>query len=1689
MHESNIFYNKLQKTIVDFNFNNSKNIDKKNNIELSTLDSNNLLKFIIGVRKHLETSKSKLFFSLKNLDNNIQSLINVKEDFNLSDTDFETILVDFFSKQPIFKKDTENNENSLNIHEYLPIELKNLKVKIIMQGLKDQNVIFDKHTKSFYKQLIVLKDFINNFQENFIVKYDFFYKKYSKIMFDIFIMKNKLKEYNIREEKIKKFKNFYSKRLQLSLIHLDIMLIKYNFYNSIRELLFFAQMNLGDLIEYSGEKLTDTNVMINFKYQNNFFDLQNETRIQNICFFKNFSSFLKLENDLVFDEFFSKQNMKDITLQLSIYDKLIHLKGQFQLPLLMETDLNQALLKVENFFGNFLIENTAKKNNNIKKKLINQEQQKELEKKFENIFFNLNSKNSYNEVYKNPINNLIMKVIHKNVKLPFLFDNMFFFSENYTPFENDIKSTLNHFFLELNLSVNSKFNYSFKSIIKIFFKQNHNLYYNLYINPNVKNNNSTIKFSLFNLNSISNKLIIKPMQIKINSKNNLSNLDQFFNINTFLSPKETLCLSNYFQNSLNKVIEDFDVPLVSNYLNILTKEISYSKFYDCVINMIKDHPRDFFFNMHRLNILSKNLIKLDYIKIDQKHYNLFNNPSGFLYEIYNIKKSLYLNIKNLQFGFNGFNILVLEINRYFNSIETSLNVLFGDKYKSILLDIDILKTKSSLNRELAFLISNIFNLLNNFKIYLEFIDLKNLNANEKKIVDDKLAELVQNLILYQKLNKKYKYFSSDNSIVNLSVFEDKIESFKNNYKIFVKAILFNSRKTLSYNLNKYKVILDNGIFPLLYNKKFDNFSKIGFYLDILDNDVFNITNYHLTDNKNYSFLINLSKELSLGDYLNNFLIESRNVYETEAFFKEASLKRNKFEQLSIKSFIISKFGYFIDFINFFNFSKTLFDLIGSNKLNDFNFFIISEKFFKDFFVFNYSYQKYGFNQNFKDFKYNYLNNNLYYNYFLYNYKHSIYIYIKKLIFYNVFYQKNYLEFNNFFDKKYMSNTNFLKLYLLFDYNKKYNNINDNTINNYFYYNISNNSKYYYYYNFLNEYIIKDINRYSYIHLHKKSLISIKLYNKVMNFKTNRTLFVLDNGNTDLVTIKKYMIDTIDSYNFRLFKSRLEMKKNKGFFVYGNKYNYTLLKKFSEGSFIHKLNWFYYPNYYYKLLKNPLNLFTKYFLKLNNIVFFSYLSYNKENSVLLNSITQLDSELFYYKKVNKKNNSFSIYFFDTKFFDFMNSSILKNNIKFNNNKIQNFCNFTNNINNKLQKQQNIIHNKKINFLNQKINEIFTYSEYEKFKNDHHHQRFRAVFPYWIQRSTRNFYQIIDPYSESHIGAKQSSKTKRSKFKSEDGDNVFMHAKNNETKVKNSVFSFKQIGLNRDLFELEYDIIKQESDTEFTPIQPEYRPLDDNIAMFIPYKYSKWYTNNPRLSLKINSEFLNFFLINQISEIKYIFYQSVFLLKRKLMFDVFMLKSYKYKQNILYNINLNCYENNNKTKENAEFLFKKFSHINFSYFFNFKNYIFFNFMKDFFLFNPSIFSNNIFYNSQKEIYFKASKNLYKDIGLFYQNSRIRGGVNYQLIFNVIDSFYLPFKNIDFSDKAYYPKIEERRSLFYFLNQHSNRGMLINKTSKNNHWKIFPFLIESPKHPFKIHEVYSDYNINLEKNIKNFDNFFFL
>ena len=96
----------------------------------------------------------------------------------------------------------------------------------------------------------------------------------------------------------------------------------------------------------------------------------------------------------------------------------------------------------------------------------------------------------------------------------------------------------------------------------------------------------------------------------------------------------------------------------------------------------------------------------------------------------------------------------------------------------------------------------------------------------------------------------------------------------------------------------------------------------------------------------------------------------------------------------------------------------------------------------------------------------------------------------------------------------------------------------------------------------------------------------------------------------------------------------------------------------------------------------------------------------------------------------------------------------------------------------------------------------------------------------------------------------------------------------------------------------------------------RPYN-KVLMHMPYLYSKWFTQNPRLSFSVNMDLLSVFASNNYDEFHYICVQSLFLLKRKIMYNVVNLKLVPKKYKILYFAQISNFETNS-TKVSENFL---------------------------------------------------------------------------------------------------------------------------------------------------------------------------
>lgn len=125
----------------------------------------------------------------------------------------------------------------------------------------------------------------------------------------------------------------------------------------------------------------------------------------------------------------------------------------------------------------------------------------------------------------------------------------------------------------------------------------------------------------------------------------------------------------------------------------------------------------------------------------------------------------------------------------------------------------------------------------------------------------------------------------------------------------------------------------------------------------------------------------------------------------------------------------------------------------------------------------------------------------------------------------------------------------------------------------------------------------------------------------------------------------------------------------------------------------------------------------------------------------------------------------------------------------------------------------------------------------------------------------------------------------------------------------------------------------------------RPFS-KVIMSIPYLYSKWFTQNPRLSMSVDNELLRIFSNNSYDEFNYICTQSLILLKRKIMFNIINLRLISHKHKILYFSDLIGQSPQNVLSNDSNFNFiylwiKKFFFISNNFFFYFE--VFFSYLK--------------------------------------------------------------------------------------------------------------------------------------------------
>ena len=179
---------------------------------------------------------------------------------------------------------------------------------------------------------------------------------------------------------------------------------------------------------------------------------------------------------------------------------------------------------------------------------------------------------------------------------------------------------------------------------------------------------------------------------------------------------------------------------------------------------------------------------------------------------------------------------------------------------------------------------------------------------------------------------------------------------------------------------------------------------------------------------------------------------------------------------------------------------------------------------------------------------------------------------------------------------------------------------------------------------------------------------------------------------------------------------------------------------------------------------------------------------------------------------------------------------------------------------------------------RFDQIFTYREFEKFRKEHHRQRFRGVFPYWVQRASRK------------VGPRYLGNSHKLHFRD----------------VPHSQYSFKQFS--KEFRPTKFSLLQKYMKTSVKPDKGalskkfvrgySYYRKYDNVSLFIPYQYSKWYFQNSRLHMIVPTKFIDIYVNNHFSELKEFYMQTLLLLKRKIMFDVFSLNLSAQRRHVLY-----------------------------------------------------------------------------------------------------------------------------------------------------------------------------------------------
>jgi hypothetical protein len=1750
---NNLFDNEMLLCLINisfilFNKTQSQEVMQFDIDEISDGIFNKSMDFIYYVFSELVYKEYKELFDLSSVKDYSKAILSRYKDFFLLITDKSyssmTIASNLQKKYHFLKilkekLDFTNTIKYINLYENL---LKTLidynKNPLIINNVKftpQEQVLFKKiqikSEKQFFKdsiyQLLVISHFLEIFDYNknkFKKANDYILELISEIDLDL-------------ENKLSKIRTFLAiNNIKYLEIITDTFLIPLKVYNN----------NIIQMLEQYKKQLNDKNKEISLSSEKNNFFLEDIKR--RLMYYKNELN-KNNEISLKYKEFNEIQYLNYILIKYnSIIDEVE--KNNF---------FDKEIEKLENklFINQTKLERYIKMKNECFFEIDNYEKKKEnlIDDKLKNMLLKNKQKiNNEFSTYKikmiEDLKNLTTELKKINLdkhlimyKFKCLQDYVICFKTLFEKSKDDFylisttetwdpELTKKEYSLDVNLLKNQIFelHYQIKKsenknfIYKMKLKKITDLKQNLKENLNSIINEVKLQKNSNILNDLQNKLEKKKKEMDEVTQNIEKNRDLLFKYEELKKINKDLEYKK-MQTQDKKQIQLYKNNILSNLIKMKQIQFDPNQQND---KYIKD--RSLLFNEQlilytSLNSLKDNSIKENNLNVSNLE-NLIDDNLIFINDIIkdNIEKKLtfeepFLNlIASLAFLFNNKEneIFLIEKSPFFdkiNELENIINYFDFNESKNIII----------LNNNINNIINNYMNFKNNI-LFIKSIKTNNyyfFNLQFQKFffnLDNYLVEyylpmrreldllLVKNHINDFNLNidKNTKLKSLQDVIffykqtamyynqLNLAIYE-LADPFKMTFELLNEVILIlnlfeNSKKKFVKHLNNLDKILENNkVLFLRYNninENLKNFIKKNISNISLDNDmnaVFDIFSEqkHLKKNKTSYFN---NKDYYLKYYLNEFFNEKNKFeYNTYGIKKHYKMRLNLNNNFLFSSFffnkklIISK--YIMEFFNEFNlnyiykFNPNIF-----NKSN-FNYIYKLKHSFDFLYLLNFKqldiiYNKFNYNKskffNYKKYDFNYKKNSVFYNYFLNNIKISFIIKnSSNSIFYN---------YNNFNIISKLNNYNILI---------------DRTNFNYFFSNF--------------------------------------IYNK-MNSNMQINFIILKGIKTYKNLIKINFISSNDMINNNISFLKNKQIKNKLI------YNSFLFSKLYNGSLITKLNWFYYPLIYYSLIKPYYIIFINdllinYNLNIKNILFGNdkilYINNKKYHSIF-------NYDLNNYQKIN-------IYFFDTKIFNFIKNFNYKSY-----NIINEFDDFNKELINNMKIKQNIFNDRKSNFLNSKINKIYTYAEFDKFKNDFHRQRFRSVFPYWIQNSIRNVYQhkndSIEPrykggpvwerlnigetfeesyrvpikitkYSDMGKISRANNKfplrsiydtTEENKFLFDISDLVLKQKlrKKNKFRIKDIKFLLNKNNIINNIVQKNYK--------KHINISPLANLGDKRVIMYIPYNYAKWYTHNPRLSYKISQDLLNIYTINQFGEFQNILFQTFYLLKKKIMYDVFMLKSFKYKQNILYNFPIKKKNIDNYNKFNYMFFLKKL--INFSFFF--KNYLydkfihsksFINYLNDYknisfslsnVKTNKSLINNFIYKNASYDIYnnislYKTKNNLYNQQFEFENNYFSEGNNYYNVIVNYLYKFknninvpqeiiynriYLPSTLIKFKDftsqnfykgfyQNYYVMNSKKNILIKDNGQAFKRGFTINNHNKLSYFRFNPFLITAPQYPFKI------------------------